>query len=61
MKFLLIEPANNANAEGRRYSAEGKLKAAFKRIGILDFQKRIMGLNGASVSRLGCIMVLGYY
>ena len=41
MKFLLIEPANNANAEGIIEC----IKTAFEWIGILDFQKRIMGLN----------------
>ena len=48
MKFLSIEPANNANAEG----IIERIKTAFERIGILDFQKRIMGLNvdGASVN-----------
>ena len=48
MKFLSIEPANNANAEGIIEC----IKTALERIGILDFQKRIMGLNvdGASVN-----------
>ena len=48
LKFLSIEPANNANAEGIIEC----IKTAFERIGILDFQKRIMGLNadGASVN-----------
>ena len=48
MKFLSIEPANNANAEGIIEC----IKTAFQRISILDFQKRIMGLNadGASVN-----------
>ena len=48
LKFLPIEPANNANAEG----IIERIKTAFERIGILDFQKRIMGLNveGASVN-----------
>ena len=47
-KFLSIEPADNANAEG----VIECIKSAFERIGILDFQKRIMGLNveGASVN-----------
>ena len=48
LKFLLIEPANNTNAEGIIEC----IKTAFERIGILDFQKRIIGLNldGASVN-----------
>ena len=48
LKFLSIEPANNANAEGIIEC----IKTALERIGILDFQKRIMGLNvdGASVN-----------
>ena len=48
MKFLSIEPANNANAEGIIEC----IKKAFERIGTLDFQKRIMGLivDGASVN-----------
>ena len=48
LKSLLIEPANNANAEGIIEC----IKTAFERIGVLDFQKGIMGLNvdGASVN-----------
>ena len=48
LKFLSIEAANHANAEGIIEC----IKTAFEQIGILDFQKRIMGLNvdGASVN-----------
>ena len=46
LKFLLIEPANNTNAEGIIEC----IKTAFERIGILDFQKRIIGLNLDSAS-----------
>ena len=48
LKFLSIEPANNANAEGIIEC----IRTAFEGIGILDFQKRIMGRNvdGASVN-----------
>ena len=48
LKFLSVEPANNTNAEGIIEC----IKTAFEQIGILDFQKRIMGLNvdGASVN-----------
>ena len=48
LKFLSIEAANHANAEGIFEC----IKTAFEQIGILDFQKRIMGLNvdGASVN-----------
>ena len=47
-KFLSIESANNANAE----DIIECIMTAFERIGILDFQKRIMELNvdGASVN-----------
>ena len=41
LKLLSTEPANNTNAEGIIEC----IKTAFERIGILDFQKRIMGLN----------------
>ena len=45
---MSIEPANKANAEGIIECT----KTAFERIDILDFQKRIMGLNvdGASIN-----------
>ena len=48
LKSLLIEPANNANAEGIIEC----IKTAFERIDVLDFHKEIMGLNvdGASVN-----------
>ena len=48
MKLLSIEPANNANAE----CLIECIKTAFEPVGILDFQKRIIGLNddGASVN-----------
>ena len=46
MKFLSIEPANNANAEGIIEC----IKTTFEQIGILDFQKIIMGLNVDGVS-----------
>ena len=48
LKFFLIEPANNTNAEGIIEC----VKTAFEWIGILGFQKRIIGLNvdGASVN-----------
>ena len=48
LKFFLIEPANNANAEG----IIEYIKTAFERISILDFQKRIMrpNVDGASVN-----------
>ena len=48
MKFLSIELTNNTNAEGIIEC----IKTAFERIGISDFQKRIMGLNvdGASLN-----------
>ena len=48
LKFLSLEPANNANAEGIIQCIE----AAFERIGILALQERITGLNvdGASVN-----------
>ena len=59
LKFLSIEPTNNANAE----SIIECIKTAFQRTGILDFPKRIMRLNvdGASVStgvhnRVGVLM-----
>ena len=41
LKFLSIEPANNANAGGIIEC----IKTALERIGILHFQKRIMGLK----------------
>ena len=46
LKFLSIEPANNANAQ----QINECIKTAFKRIGILDFQKIIIGLNADSAS-----------
>ena len=48
LKFLSIELTNNTNAEGIIEC----IKTAFERIGISDFQKRIMGLNvdGASLN-----------
>ena len=48
LKLLLIEPANNAKAEGTIEC----IKTAFERIGISDFQKKMMGLNvdGASIN-----------
>ena len=56
-KFLPIEPADNANAEG----VIECIKSAFERIGILDFQKESWdSMLMVLPSILGCIMVLGY-
>ena len=41
LKFLSIEPANNANAEG----IHSCIKEAFERVGVLDLSKKVIALN----------------
>ena len=48
LKFLSIEPANNANAEG----IHNCIREAFERVGMLDLSKKVIVLNvdGAAIN-----------